>query len=250
MTDAAKRIDRVAIKKQAKQILDSKTLFLIGCFFLYSFVLAACFLCCFAVPNPLEDIVVDLVSETYLFSRILDYQILDSICFWFFKFLRAVLFVSVSYPFSVCMAKIPMSIVDGETVTWSNVFEPICRGRYFIEYMIAGFSKFFFVFFQFIFLFFPGIIAHYRYSFVKYFFVENPELTSGEAFSVSRNTVYGYKSQLFTLDLSFLGWFLFGVCTCGVGFLYLYCYYSVTKVLYYREICGYFASSKKEEAGQ
>ena len=46
----------------------------------------------------------------------------------------------------------------------------------------------------------------------------------------------GYKNQLFKLDLSFLGWFFFGICTCGIGMLYVVCYYSVVKAIYYQKI--------------
>ena len=53
---------------------------------------------------------------------------------------------------------------------------------------------------------FPGIVAAYRYRFAFYNLYENPGLTVFEALNASKRQTRGYKSQLFTLDLSFIGW--------------------------------------------
>lgn len=52
----------------------------------------------------------------------------------------------------------------------------------------------------------PGIIAAYRYSFAVYNLCENPDIGIMEAIEMSKRQTMGYKSQLFTLDLSYLGW--------------------------------------------
>lgn len=52
----------------------------------------------------------------------------------------------------------------------------------------------------------PGIIAAYRYSFALYNLCENPGIGVLEAIRMSRRQTVGYKSQLFALDLSYLGW--------------------------------------------
>lgn len=55
---------------------------------------------------------------------------------------------------------------------------------------------------------FPGIIAAYRYSMADHLLAEEPELSAVEALRQSRERMHGYKMSLFTLQLSFLGWFL------------------------------------------
>lgn len=65
-----------------------------------------------------------------------------------------------------------------------------------------------FVFLWCLLLFFPGIIAAYRYRFALYHLCENPEISPMEALRLSKQTTMGYKGQLFMLDVSFLGWSL------------------------------------------
>ena len=52
----------------------------------------------------------------------------------------------------------------------------------------------------------PGIIASYRYRFALYNLLENPDMGIMEALNRSKEQTYGYKGQLFLLDLSYLGW--------------------------------------------
>ena len=52
----------------------------------------------------------------------------------------------------------------------------------------------------------PGIIAAYRYRFALFNLYENPGISVFEALNMSKRQTYGYKSQLFMLDLSYLGW--------------------------------------------
>jgi len=52
----------------------------------------------------------------------------------------------------------------------------------------------------------PGIIAAYRYQFAYFNLCENPELGCMDALELSKKQTMGYKGQLFTLDLSYLGW--------------------------------------------
>ena len=52
----------------------------------------------------------------------------------------------------------------------------------------------------------PGIIAAYRYSFAMLNLCENPELGVMEALNLSKRQTFGYKWQLFVLQLSFIGY--------------------------------------------
>lgn len=54
----------------------------------------------------------------------------------------------------------------------------------------------------------PGIIAAYRYSFALFNLYENPGIDVMEALDMSKRQTYGYKYQLFVLDLSYIGWTL------------------------------------------
>lgn len=52
----------------------------------------------------------------------------------------------------------------------------------------------------------PGIIAAYRYRFALYNLYENPDISIMEALNMSKRQTMGYKGQLFSLDLSYIGW--------------------------------------------
>ena len=68
----------------------------------------------------------------------------------------------------------------------------------------------------------PGIIAAYRYRFAPYNLYENPGIGVMEALEMSKRQTMGYKGQIFTLDLSYLGWTLLASLPAivEVGMLY------------------------------
>ena len=68
----------------------------------------------------------------------------------------------------------------------------------------------------------PGIIAAYRYRFAVYNLLEDPELGILEALDMSKRQTYGYKGQLFVLDLSYLGWGVLASLPSIVEGVYLY----------------------------
>lgn len=54
----------------------------------------------------------------------------------------------------------------------------------------------------------PGIIAAYRYRMAIYLLIDHPEMSPLECIRESCRMMSGHKSELFWLDLSFLGWIL------------------------------------------
>ena len=68
----------------------------------------------------------------------------------------------------------------------------------------------------------PGLIAAYRYRFALYNLYENPGIGVMEALEMSKRQTLGYKSQLFTLDLSYIGWFLLDSLPSIVQIAYIY----------------------------
>jgi len=62
----------------------------------------------------------------------------------------------------------------------------------------------------------PGVVAGYRYRFAVLNLCENPSLGVMEAIDMSKRQTYGYKGQLFALDVSYLAWILLA----NVGTIY------------------------------
>lgn len=95
-----------------------------------------------------------------------------------------------------------------------------------------------FIFLWSLLLFFPGIIAYYRYRQAIYLLLEHPEMSALECIRESKRMMVGHKSELFVLDLSFILWAIaYSVPYIGyvVG-IYFIPYRELTLVLYYKEL--------------
>ena len=79
----------------------------------------------------------------------------------------------------------------------------------------------------------PGLIKAYEYSMIPYLLAENPNLSTSEAFSLSKQMTTGQKMDLFVLDLSFIGWGFLGLICCGIGLLFVQPYPETTKAEVY-----------------
>jgi len=96
----------------------------------------------------------------------------------------------------------------------------------------------------------PGIIAAYSYRMTFYLLIDNPDIGVSEALRQSKEMMYGYKSKLFCLDLSFIGWALLCILTLGIGILWLTPYMITSQTIFYEELRnkhGFTYKSKDEE---
>ncbi len=63
----------------------------------------------------------------------------------------------------------------------------------------------------------PAIIKSYSYMMVPFILAEHPEYTGRQAIDLSRRMMDGEKWKAFVLGLSFLGWMLVVIFTCGIA---------------------------------
>ena len=98
-----------------------------------------------------------------------------------------------------------LAIRRGERAEFLTIFD----GFSFVGKLIALelVTSFFIVLWTMLFII-PGCIAAYRYRFATYNLCENPEIGVMEAIRMSKQQTYGYKRQIFMLDLSYFGWSL------------------------------------------
>lgn len=90
----------------------------------------------------------------------------------------------------------------------------------------------------------PGIVKSYEYYMVPYILAENPGMDRKEAFAISKRMMTGEKMDTFVLELSFIGWELLGVFTCGLlGIFYVRPYIEATKA----ELYAYMKSKAFQE---
>ncbi len=85
----------------------------------------------------------------------------------------------------------------------------------------------------------PGIIKSYSYKMVPYILLDEPQLSAKEVITRSREMMNGHKWRAFLLDLSFIGWELLSLITCGlVGLFYVSPYENSTQAALYKELKG------------
>ncbi|HEM5199395.1 TPA: DUF975 family protein [Streptococcus suis] len=86
-------------------------------------------------------------------------------------------------------------------------------------------------------LYIPQFYAYSQVEYILFEQLEREEYTS--AFSIiksSRKLMKGYKFKRFTLDLSFIGWFLLVIITFGLAGLYVWPYHYAAQMHFHEEI--------------
>lgn len=78
-----------------------------------------------------------------------------------------------------------------------------------------------------------SVAISYRYRMTSYFLIDRPDFTALEAIRASKATMRGWKMELFTLDLSFFGWYLLTGITLGVMGVWVLPYQAATEANFY-----------------
>jgi uncharacterized membrane protein len=82
----------------------------------------------------------------------------------------------------------------------------------------------------------PGIIKAYSYGMTNLIAEDNPELGPNECIERSMAMMEGHKMELFLLDLSYIGWIMLGIITCGIGLLWVIPWMQMAHVKFYEQL--------------
>lgn len=132
----------------------------------------------------------------------------------------------------------------GSVTFFLNLFR---EGNERIEDVFSGFSNFgtaflvqllsgIFIMLWTLLLIVPGIIASLSYSMIYFIMRDNPGVSAMDLLKESKKLMDGEKGRLFMIYLSFIGWFLVGIITLGVGFLWIIPYMSATTTAFYEDL--------------
>lgn len=75
-----------------------------------------------------------------------------------------------------------------------------------------------------------------RYSMTFFAIADDPSCGPVEAIRRSVRLMYGHKAKLFFFGWRFFGWWLLGILTCGIGFLWLIPYIVVSTAAFYDDL--------------
>lgn len=87
----------------------------------------------------------------------------------------------------------------------------------------------------------PGIIAAIKYTMAYYIVNDNPGIGAMEAINMSKEMMDGHKMRFFEMWLGFLGWFILGMVTFGLGMIYAIPYYRAAKANFYLDLKANYA---------
>lgn len=84
----------------------------------------------------------------------------------------------------------------------------------------------------------PGIIYAYSVIMSNYILADtaNPNTKYSDVINTSREMMKGYKFDYFVFELSFIGWILFIILTCGIAAIWVYPYMQTANIMYYKEL--------------
>ena len=82
----------------------------------------------------------------------------------------------------------------------------------------------------------PGIVKSYAYAMTPFIMAENPDISAGDAIKASKELMQGHKGELFTLDLTFLGWGLLAALSCNIGNIVLNPYRNAAYAAFYKDL--------------
>jgi len=150
-----------------------------------------------------------------------------------FSYMSSPFSLLVGAPLNLGVIAIFLKLYNGYDFEFEEIFHGF---RDFTRAVIAGLLISLYVMLWSLLLIVPGIIAALGYSMTFYIMVENPGMPATEAMALSKRMMNGYKTELFMLAISFLGWFILAVLTGGIGFFWLAPYANMSFTIFYNQI--------------
>jgi len=139
----------------------------------------------------------------------------------------------VSGPFALGFVIMYMNRLREKEVLVKNIFEGF---KSFSKSFLLALLQIIFVFLWCLLLIVPGIIKSISYSMAFYIMNDNPDIKPIEAINKSKAMMKGYKGKYFLLSLSFIGWYLLGILTLGIGYIWLTPYVGLSTANFYENL--------------
>lgn len=145
----------------------------------------------------------------------------------------AVIQLIVGSVVSIGYAEFNINIVESEDPSISTLFSNFDRSKTAIwarilrSIKIALWTLLFVI---------PGIVASYKFALMEFVLADNPEMSAREALKESKELMSGNKWRLFCLQLSFIGWYLLGILTLGIAFIWIVPYQQASYAEFYRDV--------------
>lgn len=112
----------------------------------------------------------------------------------------------------------------GETIARSNITKVLlmCLKRTVIAFLLL------------LCLIVPGVIYLIRTSMASFLLIANPKMKPSAALTASNKVMSGKTGAYFALYMSLVGWYLLGILTLGLGFIFIAPYINLVKTVFYK----------------
>lgn len=115
------------------------------------------------------------------------------------------------------------------------------QGKYFINLLLLKILQNVYTLLWALLFVVPGIVKAYGYSQAERIFKDKVDQegivpSPRECLRESQNLMYGHKLDLFTLNLSFIGWIILSGLSFGIGFIWLTPYTEVSQAVFYQNL--------------
>ena len=140
----------------------------------------------------------------------------------------------VALPLAVNSNAIYVKIYKGEQASANELFS-----NFKDNYMRKVGGMAWMMLFEALWMFVPiyGIVKAISYSMTPYILANNPNVTAKQALKLSMRMTDGHKMDLFVMNLSFFGWHMLGMLTCGIlSIAFTLPYHSTTSAGYFVEL--------------
>lgn len=187
-----------------------------------------CFIACLVTMTFSDENVVHSVQNIWLNGELVRVPIINSS-----NGVGSLLSLILSGPITLGVATYFLKLTRREEPSIENMFGGF---KSFVKSFVLYFIIKIFTILWTLLLIIPGIIASLSYSMSYYIMMDNPELSAFDVLNRSKDMMSGFKFKLFSLWCSFIGWFILGIFTLGIGFLWINPYYQTAKANFYKDL--------------
>lgn len=140
-------------------------------------------------------------------------------------------------PFTIAASGYYLNHIRGFNPEWKSLYKEGIDN--YGSYLVTGVLVNVFTFLWSLLFVVPGIIKALAYSQAKYVIHDNPRLKGKEAIEISKRMTNGFKGDLFSMCLSFIGWYILVGLTGGILAIYVTPYVETTAAMYYENLKRY-----------
>lgn len=139
----------------------------------------------------------------------------------------------IAGPLLVGLHMASLSVIRDREIRLGQLFDGF---YFFTNCLFAYLLTVLFIFLWSLLLIVPGFIAALSYSMTYFILADNHQMDGHEAIRLSKAMMAGNKWRLSCLVGRFTGWFLLGIISLGIGFIWIGPYFMSSMAIFYDEM--------------